>query len=321
MEKFLIFSGTAHPALSANIAQYLKLDLGRAEIKRFPDYEIDVKIMSDVRGADVFVVQPTCTPGNEHLMELLIFIDCLRRASAERITAVLPYYGYARKDRKDAGRVPITAKLIANLITTAGADRVLTIDLHADQIQGFFDIPVDHLLAWVVFVPYFAKLHIPDLVVVSPDVGSIKQARSYAKKLHADLAVVDKRRESPETVKSEQLIGDVAGKNVILVDDMISTAGSISQACALLKRSGAKDIYLCATHAVLCAGAIDLLNHCPAKEIIVSDTIPISSEKKIANLKVLSMAPYLGEAILRIHKSESISELFDLNMENFVPLF
>ncbi|NUM33189.1 MAG: ribose-phosphate pyrophosphokinase [Candidatus Brocadiae bacterium] len=310
MEKFVIISGTAHPELSADIGKYLNLELGAVDIKKFPDQELDVKINSDVRGADVFVVQPTCTPGNENLMELLILIDCLKRASAERITAVIPYYGYARKDRKDAGRVPITAKLVANLITTAGAHRVLTIDLHAEQIQGFFDIPVDHLLAWVAFIPYFSSLQIENLVVVSPDVGSIKQARAYAKKLGGDLAVIDKRRESATCIESIQLIGDVQGKNVLIVDDMISTGNSIVEACKLVKKNGAKDVYLCATHAVLCPGSIELLNQSGAKQVVVSNTIPIGPQKNIANLKIISMASYLGEAISRIHKSESVSELF-----------
>jgi len=307
--RLLIFSGTAHPQLTKNICDYLGINEGKVYIGRFPDKEIDIKVESDVRGADVFVVQPTCSPVNENLMELLILIDCLRRASAERVTAVIPYYGYARKDRKDEGRVPITAKLVANLLTTTGVNRVLTVDLHADQIQGFFDIPLDHLLAGAVFIPYFQGLNVPNLVVVSPDVGSIKQARAYAKRLGADLAIVDKRRESAEQVVSMNIIGEVKGKNVLLVDDMISTGGSIAEACRFLAKEGAKDIYICATHPVLCGKAIERLKNLPVQEIIVSDSIPIDAEE-IPTLKVISIAPFLGDAIRRIHNSESVSHLF-----------
>ena len=309
-DKLLVFSGNSHPELAQDICQYLNIELGEASITRFPDGEIDIKITSDVRDADIFVIQSTCTPGNENLMELLILIDCLKRASAGRITSVIPYYGYARKDRKDEGRVPITAKLVANLLTTAKTDRLLTVDLHADQIQGFLDIPVDHLLAWVVFIPYFMRKSLGDLAIVSPDVGSIKQARSYAKKLGGDLAVVDKRRDSPESVKSMHLIGEVKDKDVIIVDDMISTGGSITEACKLVKSRGAKDVYLCATHPVLCGSAIEKLGCCEAKEIVVSDTIPVSNEKRLPNMRIISLAPLLGEAIRRIHYSESISFLF-----------
>lgn len=310
-DHLLIFSGTAHPNLAKNICKYLGIEQGNVYIGRFPDQEVDIKVDSDVRGADVFVVQPTCTPVNEHLMELLALIDCLRRASANRITAVIPYYGYARKDRKDAGRVPITAKLVANLLVTAGADRVLTVDLHADQIQGFFDIPLDHLLAGTIFIPYFQELNLPDLVVVSPDVGSIKQARAYAKRLKGDLAVVDKRRESPEKVGSLILIGDVKDKNVILVDDMISTGSSIVEASKFLKENGAKDIYICATHPVLCGQAIEKLKNAPVQRIVVSDSIPIPRKDELPNLEVISLAWYLGEAIRRIHNSDSVSYLFE----------
>lgn len=308
--RLLIFSGTAHPKLTKSICQYLGVTEGKVQIGRFPDKEIDIKIESDVRGADVFVVQPTCTPVNEHLMELLILVDCLRRASAQQITAVIPYYGYARKDRKDEGRVPITAKLVANLLVNAGVDRVITVDLHADQIQGFFDIPVDHLLAGAVFIPYFEKLNIPDLVVVSPDVGGAKQARAYAKRLGGGLAVVDKRRESPEKVGSLIMIGDVKDKNVLLVDDMISSGGSIAEASKFLKSKGAKKIYICATHPVLCSNAVEKLRQIPVQEIVVTDSIPIPDEKLLPNLKVISLASLLGETIRRIQNSESVSHLF-----------
>ena len=310
----VIISGSAHQSLAQDICGYLSLEMGKVDIRRFPDGEIDVRITSDVRGSDVFVIQPTCTPGSETLMELLILIDCLRRASAGRIIAVIPYYGYARQDRKDAGRVPITAKLVANLIVTAGAKRLLTMDLHADQIQGFFDIPVDHLLAWVAFIPYFQQKKISDLVVVCPDVGSIKQARAYAKKLSGGLAIVDKRRDSPERVHTMHLIGDVKNKNALIVDDMISSAGSIVEACKCVRNHGAKDIYLCATHPVLCGDSIKLLQNSSAKEIVVSNTIPLSAAKHFANLKIISVAPFFAEAIRRIHNSESISSLFNRSM-------
>ncbi|WP_372370781.1 ribose-phosphate diphosphokinase [Candidatus Uabimicrobium sp. HlEnr_7] len=309
-DRLLIFSGTAHPQLTNKICEYLNISQGKVFIDRFPDKEVDVKVESDVRGADVFIVQPTCCPANENLMELLILIDCLRRASADRITAVIPYYGYARKDRKDEGRVPITAKLVANLLVNSGVNRVLTVDLHAAQIQGFFDIPVDHLLAGSVFVPYFESLKIPDLVVVSPDVGSLKQARSYAKRLNGDLAIVDKRRESAEKVSSLNIIGDVNQKNALLVDDMISTGGSIAEACRFVKKQGAKKIYICATHPVLCGDATEKLRTLPVEEIVVSDSIPITGSKQLDNLKVISLAPMLGECIRRINNSESVSYLF-----------
>lgn len=309
-DRLLIFSGTAHPQLTQKICEYLNISQGTVHIGRFPDKEIDIKVESDVRGADVFIVQPTCCPANENLMELLILIDCLRRASANRITAVIPYYGYARKDRKDEGRVPITAKLVANLLTTAGVNRVLTVDLHAEQIQGFFDIPVDHLLAGSVFIPYFQSLRIPDLVVVSPDVGSIKQARAYAKQLDGNLAIVDKRRESAERVSSLNIIGDVNGKNALLVDDMISTGGSIAEACKFVKNQGAKKIYVCATHPVFCGDAVAKLEQLDIEEIVVSDSIPIPPSKCLKNLKIISLAQILGECIRRVNNSESVSYLF-----------
>ncbi len=308
--KFVIFSGTAHPTLAYKISQYLNVDLGQSEISRFPDGETDIKINSDIRGADVFIIQPTCTPSNENLMELLIYIDCAKRASADRITAVIPYYGYARRDRKDEGRVPITAKLVANLLETAGADRVLTVDLHAGQIQGFFDIPVDHLLARVTFIPYFQQLNIPNLVVVAPDVGAVRHARAYSKRLSGDLAVIDKRRDSPRSVTMMQLIGQVQGKNALLVDDMISTGGTLVEAYQCLKNNGCQDVYICATHPVFAEEACTRLSKCDFKQIVVSDSIPIPKHKQLPNLVIISLANYLGEAIRRIHTSESISTLF-----------
>ena len=306
-----VFSGTSNPELSKQIAEYLKIPLRKATISRFPDGEIWVKIDEDVRGRDIFVVQSTCSPPNENLMELLIFIDTLRRASARRITAVLPYYGYARQDRKDQPRVPITAKLTANLICTAGADRVLTVDLHASQVQGFFDIPVDHLFAVNVLVDYFLKMDFKDLVVVSPDVGGIKMARAYAKKLGAELAIVDKRRLNQSSTEVMHIMGDVKGKNAILIDDIIATAGSLVEAAATLRKHGCKDIYASVTHPVLSGPAIERIEKSELKGIIVCNTIPLENHKKHPKIKCLSIAPLLGEAIKRIHAEESVSSLFN----------
>jgi len=293
------------------VCEVLKLPLGNVENKRFPDSEISLRVMEDVRGSDVFVVQPTCPPVNDNLMELLILIDCLRRASAERITAVIPYFGYARQDRKAEGRVPISAKLVANLVTAAGATRALAVDLHAAQIQGFFDIPTDHLYAAPVLVDYFRKLLIRDLTVVTPDVGGIKMARAYAKRLDAGLAICDKRRSGPTKTEVMHVIGEVQNRNVVLVDDMISTGNSIRDAAEACQKAGARDIYMCATHAVLAGNACENLQKAPVKEIVVTDTIPVDGkEKQVPNLRVLSIAPLLGEAIRRIHYSESVSSLF-----------
>jgi ribose-phosphate pyrophosphokinase len=305
----LVFSGNANKPLAKKVCDYLSLPLGKIEISRFPDGEIDMKILEDVRGADVYVIQPTCPPVNENLMELLIMVDCLRRASAERITAVIPYFGYARQDRKAEGRVPISAKLVANVITAAGVSRALAVDLHAAQLQGFFDIPMDHLYAAPVLVEYFRRLEIKDLTIVSPDVGGIKMARAYAKRLNADLAIVDKRRSGPSETEVMHVIGEVKDRNVILVDDMISTATSITEAAKKCRREGAKDIYICGTHAVLAGKAVEKLQKAPVKEVVVTDTIPLDG-KEFSNLKVLSIANLLGEAIRRIHHSESVSSLF-----------
>jgi len=305
----LVFSGNANRALAKKVCDYLSLPLGKIEISRFPDGEIDMKIMEDVRGADVYVIQPTCPPVNENLMELLIMVDCLRRASAERITAVIPYFGYARQDRKAEGRVPISAKLVANVITAAGVSRALAVDLHAAQLQGFFDIPMDHLYAAPVLVDYFRRLDLKDLTIVSPDVGGIKMARAYAKRLNADLAIVDKRRSGPTEIEAMHVIGEVKDRNVILVDDMISTATSITEAAKVCRKKGAKDIYICGTHAVLAGKAVEKLQKAPVKEVVVTDTIPLDG-KEFSNLRVLSIANLLGEAIRRIHHSESVSSLF-----------
>ena len=312
MPNLKVFGGRANKALAKEIGDYLGISLGTVSTTPFPDGELVVKLEEDVRGRDVFLIQPTCEPVNDALMELLIFIDCARRASAERITAVMPYFGYARQDRKDEGRVPITAKLVANLIATAGADRVLTIDLHAAQIQGFFDIPVDNLYAEPVLSRYYAERGLENLVLVSPDVGNMKRARAYARRLGGELAVIDKRRVSGSDIQVGQIIGDVAGRTVLMMDDMIATAGTIAGAAKLCKDSGAGKIYVGATHAVLAGSALKRLREAPIDEVVVTDTIPVGPEKiqAVGKLKVLSVADLIGEAIHRIHNDESISSLF-----------
>lgn len=305
----VVVSGSANRELAQKVCDYLAIPFTGCEVKRFPDGEVEVRVLEDVRGSDVYVLQSTCPPVNEHLMEVLLINDCLRRASAERITAVIPYFGYARQDRKAEGRVPISAKLVANLITTSGAHRALSVDLHSAQIQGFFDIPMDHLYAAPVLIDYIRKLELVDLTVVTADVGGIKMARAYAKRLHADLAICDKRRNSPTETEVMHIIGNVENRNVLIVDDMISTATSVADATRALKNRGAREVYICATHPVLAGGAVERLRKAPIKEIIVSDTIPLGT-KDLPNLKVLSIANLLGEAIRRIHKSESVSSLF-----------
>ncbi len=310
-DRLKIFTGRGHKGLAEEICRELGQSLGSAYVDRFPDGEIDVKIDDDIRGADVFIVQPTCPPVNENLVELLILIDCALRASADRITAVIPYFGYARKDRKDEGRVPISAKLVANMITRAGADRVLAIDLHASQIQGFFDIPVDHLYAKPVLVEYFTSLDLEDPVVVAPDVGSIRMARAYSQSLKAGLAIVDKRRQSAERTTAENLIGDVRGHDVVIVDDMITTAGSITEAAKTVKDFGARRVFLGATHGVLCGNATQKLQNAPVEEVAVTNTIPLPPEKQFDRLRQRTIAPLLARAIDRIHRSASVSALFE----------
>ena len=308
----IIFSGTSNRSLAESVCRYLNLELGKVEISRFPDGEKHIQLESDVRGRDVYVVQSTCTPVDENLMELLIFLECLRRASAARITAVIPYFGYARQDRKDAGRVPITAKLLANLITSAGANRVLSIDLHAKQLEGFFDIPVDHLTAEPVIVQYLAQKRMSDLTVVAPDVGNMKTASRYATALGAELAIIHKRRLTGQEILCEEIIGTVEDRNIIMVDDMISTAGTICGAAKMAKSRGAKKIVIGATHGVFADPAIQRLSEAPIDEVLVTDTIPISEPvKQIKNLKVLSVASLLGEAVRRIHSNESLSSMFE----------
>ncbi len=309
-----IIGGRAHPALAREIADYLGIELAALEIGEFPDGEISLKLNQNIRGCDVFIVQPTGPPVNRNIMELLILIDGCRRASASRITAVIPYFGYARQDRKDSGRVPITAKLVANLITTAGADRVLTMDLHAAQIQGFFDVPVDHLFAAPILDEYFKSLKIPsnDIVIVSPDEGSIKRALQHIEHLGGALAIVDKRRSSAMNTQQANLIGGpIRGKTALLFDDMISTAGSIVGAVDVVKSQGACDVYVGATHPVLCGPAAKRLCESPIREIVFTNSLPLAPEQRLPNMRVVTVAPLLGEAIRRIHRNESVSYLFD----------
>jgi ribose-phosphate pyrophosphokinase len=306
-----IFSGSANPDLAGKVCEYLGKPVGRAKIEPFPDGETLVKLEDDVRGRDCYVIQPTCPPVNHNLMELLIFIDCLRRASAWRITAVLPYFGYARQDRKSEGRTPITGKLVANLITTAGVDRVLAVDLHAEQLQGFFDIPLDHLLAEPVLADYFRELDLPDKVLVSPDVGNVKTANIYAQDLGGDLAVIDKRRVSSTHTEAVRIIGDVKNKDILMFDDMITTAGTVCSAAHLVKQKGARSIRMGATHGLFVGPAVERIREAPIDEIVVTDTVPLSEEvKKLKNLKVLSISSLIGEAIQRIHDNKSVSALF-----------
>jgi len=309
--ELLIFSGDANRSLAKEIADYLNTKLGDITVSKFSDGETQVKVEENVRGYDTFIIQPTSPPVNENMMELFIIIDAMRRASASRITAVLPYYGYARQDRKDQPRVPITAKLVANILASAGADRVMTVDLHAGQIQGFFDIPLDNLYGINVFCEYLSKKKIKDLVIVTPDVGGIKVARAYAKRLKAELAIVDKRRVNDTQTEVMHIMGEVKGKNIIIVDDMISTAGSLVEAVNALKKEGAKDIYAAITHPILCGPAIERIKKSSIKELVVTNTIPLSKEKQISKIKVLSVASLLGEAISRIHGEKSVSSLFD----------
>ena len=313
MKDIKIFSGRSNPALTTRICEYLSLPVGKILIGDFPDGETMCKIEEDIRGRDVFLVQPTCPPVNDNLMELLIMIESCKRASAERVTAVMPYYGYARQDRKDEGRVPITAKLVANIITRAGADRVLTMDLHAAQIQGFFDVPVDHLYAAPVLNEHFLSMDLrpEEVVVVSPDEGSIKRALGHVKRLGGGLAIVDKRRSSADVTQQENIIGGpVAGKICLMFDDMISTAGSICGAARVIADSGAKAIHVAATHGVLAGKAVERLAESPISSIILTDTIPLPDAKKLPNMQILSVAPLLGEAIKRIHRNESVSRMF-----------
>jgi ribose-phosphate pyrophosphokinase len=313
-EHLTLIGGRGHPKLATDIAEFLGVKLADVEINNFPDSEVSVKLNHNIRGCDVFLIQPTCPPVNENLVELLILIDTCMRASAARVTAVLPYFGYARQDRKDSGRVPITSKLVANLITKAGADRVLTMDLHAAQIQGFFDLPVDHLYSAPILDQYFKTLGLSkdEIVIVSPDEGSIKRAMQHMEHLGGSLAIVDKRRANALQTRQANLIGGpLTGKTALIFDDLISTAGSIVGAAETALQHGAKEVYVSAAHGVFCGPAIERLSQANIREIVVTDSLPIRPEHKLPNLKQVSIAPLLGEAIRRIHRNESVSYLFD----------
>jgi ribose-phosphate pyrophosphokinase len=306
-----VFTGNANPALAHEICDNLGIQVGRAMVKQFSDGEIYLQIKENVRGADVFVIQPTCTPVDRNLMELLLMMDALKRASAERITTVLPYYGYARQDRKDKPRVPISAKLVAGLLETAGADRILTLDLHAAQIQGFFDVPVDHLFASPVLIEYFKAEGATDRTVVSPDAGGVERARAFAKRLNCPLAIIDKRREEANVAEVMNVVGDVRGRHCLLVDDLIDTAGTLVKGAEALMAKGAASVSACATHAVLSGPAVSRIEASCLKEVVFSNSIPLSKEaKKCSRIKSLSIAKLLAEAIRSIHEATSVSVLF-----------
>ncbi len=310
-DRLKIFSGNANPALANEIVEALGVDLGKLMVRQFSDGEIYLQIQENVRGADVFIIQPTCTPVDRNLMELLLTIDALKRASADRITAVLPYYGYARQDRKDKPRVPISARLVAALLETAGADRVLALDLHAAQIQGFFDIPVDHLFAAPVMIDYFRTVNLPDVTVVSPDPGGVERARAFAKRLNVPLAILDKRREQPNVAEVLNVVGDVRGRNCLLVDDLIDTAGTLVEGSKALLGKGAASVTACATHAVLSGPAVSRIEGSALREVVVSNSIPLTdAAKQSAKIKSLSVAKLLAEAIRSIHEETSVSVLF-----------
>ncbi len=309
--KLRIFSGSANRPLAQDICTYLGETLGEVKLKRFCDQEVNFQILENVRGKDVFIIQPTCPPVNENIMELLVMIDAFKRSSAWRITAVIPYYGYARQDRKEKPRVPISAKLVGDLLTAAGAHRLLTLDLHAGQIQGFFDIPVDHLYARPVLLEHLLQLNMEKVTVISPDAGGVERARAYAKRLGATLAIIDKRRVDDNEAEVMHLVGDVKGRNCIVIDDLIDTAGSIIRAAEALRREKAERIFVAATHAVLSGPAISRIAESDIEAVVVSDTIPLTPEKAIPKIKVLSVAPLLGEAIRSIHKETSVSKLFN----------
>ena len=310
-DRLKVFAGNAHPALAKEICHALELEQSQAMVKTFSDGEIYLQLRENVRGEDVFVIQPTCTPVDRNIMELLLMLDALKRSSAQRITAVLPYYGYARQDRKDKPRVPISAKLIAALLETAGADRVLTLDLHAAQIQGFFNIPVDHLFAMPVMIEYFRSQGIPAMTVVSPDAGGVERARAFAKRLGAPLAIIDKRREEANVAEVMNVVGDVRGRHCLLVDDLIDTAGTLVKGVDALLAKGAASVSACATHAVLSGPAVSRIEHSSLEEVVITNSIPLSkAAKKCSRIKSLSIAKLLAEAIRSIHEETSVSVLF-----------
>ncbi|QKG83080.1 ribose-phosphate diphosphokinase [Kroppenstedtia pulmonis] len=306
-----VFSCNSNPELAREIAAHIGVPLGDAVVGRFSDGEIHIRLNESVRGSDVYVIQSTCDPVNQHLMELLVMVDALKRASARTINVVIPYYGYARQDRKTRARDPITSKLVANLIETAGADRIITMDLHATQIQGFFDIPVDHLLGVPILGDHFTKKALDDVVVVSPDHGGVIRARKLAERLESPIAIIDKRRPEPNVAEVMNIVGDVKGKTAIIIDDIIDTAGTISLAANALLDYGAKEVYACCTHPVFSGPAIQRIKESNIAEMIVTNTIPLGKEKQLDKIRVLSVAPLIGEAIIRVHEELSVSKLFD----------
>lgn len=308
--RLLIFSGNANPALAHEIAGSLRMNLGRAMVGTFKNDETRIKLQDNVRGCDVFVIQPTCSPVDHHLMELLLLIDALRRASASRVTAVIPYYGYAKQEKKTQGREPISAKLVANLIRTAGADRVLTMDLHAPAIEGFFDIPVDHLQAAPLLADCIRDLNLPNPVVVSPDAGGVGRANRFRERIGAGIAIIAKQRPEPDKAEVIEMVGEVEGKTAIIVDDMISTGGTLAEAALTLRERGAKAVYACATHGIFAADAFDIIAHSTLLETIVTNTIPLPEDTRGARVRTISVAPLFAEAIMRIHKDLSLSALF-----------
>ncbi|MEM1178899.1 MAG: ribose-phosphate pyrophosphokinase [Acidobacteriota bacterium] len=309
--ELIIFSGRAHPVLAQEISDYLNVPLGRVKCFNFSDGEIFCQLQENVRGADTYVVQPTCTPVNDNLMELLIMLDAIKRSSASRVTAVIPYYGYARQDKKDAPRVPITAKLVADLLSQAGADRILTLDLHAAQIQAYFDMPVDHLFAAPVLLEAIRKLDLPDLVIVSPDAGGVERARAIAKRINADLAIVDKRRTAPNEANVMHVIGDVEGRPVLILDDIIDTAGTLTHTVNALVEKGASRVFAAAVHGVLSGPALDRLQEAPIERVLITNTTPLDEKlRRCEKLEPLSVGSLLGEAIQRIHRNSSVSSLF-----------
>ncbi|MGE5702348.1 MAG: ribose-phosphate diphosphokinase [Clostridia bacterium] len=309
--KLKVFTCNANPQLAREIAEHIGLPIGNAETVHFSDGECQIKLNESVRGCDVYVIQPTSAPVNEHLMELLVMVDALKRASAKSINVVIPYYGYARQDRKARARDPITAKLVANLIETAGAHRIITMDLHATQIQGFFDIPVDHLLGVPILGKYFEEKGLKDIVVVSPDHGGVTRARKLAERLEAPIAIIDKRRPEPNVAEVMNIVGNIEGKTAIIIDDIIDTAGTITLAANALVEAGAREVYACCTHPVLSGPAISRIENSKIKELVVTNSIRLTEDKMIDKIKVLSVAPIIGEAIIRVHEELSVSKLFD----------
>ncbi|MFP4454067.1 MAG: ribose-phosphate diphosphokinase [Desulfobacterales bacterium] len=308
---YIIFAGSSNPELSESICSYLNSRLGNAKVKRFSDGEVQIEIDDNVRAKDVFVIQSTCYPVNDHLIELLLMIDAFKRSSAKRITAVIPYFGYARQDKKVAPRVPISAKLVADLLTTAGANRVITMDLHAGQIQGFFDIPVDNLFAAPVLIDYMRKNFSNELVIISPDAGGVERARAFAKRLNAGLAIIDKRRSAPNQAKAMAVIGDVKGKIAVILDDMVDTAGTLTEAANAIEEGGASEVHACCTHAVLSGPAVERINDSAIKSLVVTDTIPLTGKPKTCDkIVVLSIAQLFGEAVYRSHTGDSVTSLF-----------